>query len=193
MHDTCPRAFRRLEPARSTGSRLGVLPGVSVRLWLAAAMAAGCMLHVSQAFASDAAPLAWFAGTWTCTGHFESNGKPIAARLRFEWNEAAGALVKYHDDRPPNAYHAVELWGADGPRGMAATILDPFGGARRFTSAGWADESLTWTRLADAKPVERFLYVREAQDRLRVEWATSRDGSTFKPGDTLLCEREVAG
>lgn len=186
-------AFRSFDGTDLTGSRFDSRLGCPPSRWLAVAAAVAGILNVGQAFASDAAPLAWFAGAWQCVGQFESNGKPIAARVRFDWNESAAALVKHHDDREPNAYHAVELWSAASPKGLAATIVDAYSGARQFTSAGWANESFAWTRVADAKPVERFLYVREADDRLRIEWATSRDGSTFQVGDTLSCKRDAEG
>jgi len=157
------------------------------QLLVLALAAAG--LHTGPASAAGAPPLAWFAGAWQCAGKFEASGKPIEAQLRFEWSEGSGALVKHHDDRLPNSYHAIELWGANGPAGLAATIVDTFSGTRLFASPGWANETLAWTRMADGKPVERFTYAREGQDRLKVEWATSKDGSTFKLGDTLFCER----
>lgn len=160
--------------------------------WWALILGATAALCAGRAHAADATSLAWFAGSWHCAGRFEANGKPIEARLRFDWNDAAGALVKHHDDEPPNPYHAVELWSGAGPR-LTAAIVDAYSGTRVLTSAGWTQESLTWTRTVDAKPVERFAYTRESTDRMRVDWSTSRDGLTFKVGDTLSCERQVAG
>lgn len=160
------------------------------RRWRAVALSAAGVLCASSTLAADEPLLIWLAGTWQCAGQFEPSGKPIEAHVRFDWNEAAGALVKHHDDRPPNAYHAVEVWGTKGPGRLAATIVDRYGGTRLFASSGWANESLVWTRVIDAKPVERFVYVRESEDRLRIDWATSKDGSAFRVGDTLSCERQ---
>ena len=162
----------------------------SARRGLVIALIAPGILHAGRTFAADVPPLAWFAGTWQCAGRFEPSGKPIEARLQFDWNEAAHALVKRHDDRPPNVYHAQEVWGSGDSTGLTATIVDAYGGTRLFTSTGWTGESLVWTRASGAKPVERFAYVRESEDRLRIDWATSRDGSVFTVGDTLSCDRQ---
>ena len=162
------------------------------RRWWAIALIATSALGAGSAQATEPASLAWFAGSWHCAGKFESNGKPIEARLRFDWDDAAKALVKHHDDEPPNAFHAVELWGAAGTQ-LASTIVDAYSGTRVFSSDGWTQGSLTWTRMVDARPVERFTYVRESQDRMRVDWSTSRDGLRFRLGDTLSCERQIPG
>ena len=162
------------------------------RRWWAIALTATSALCAGSAQAAEPASLAWFAGRWHCAGKFESNGKPIESRLRFDWDEAAKALVKHHDDEPPNAYHAVELWGATGTQ-LAATIVDAYSGTRIFSSAGWTQASLTWTRTVDTRPVERFAYARESEDRMRVDWSTSRDGVAFKLGDSLACERQAGG
>ena len=92
--------------------------GRRARRGLAIGSMASGILCTGPALAADAPRLAWFAGAWQCAGRFEPSGKPIEASVRFDWNEAAGALVKHHDDRSPNLYHAVELWGSDGQAGQ---------------------------------------------------------------------------
>jgi hypothetical protein len=131
-------------------------------------------------------PLRWFSGEWRCDGHF-SNGKPIASTLRFEWQDAPAALVKRHDDRPPNQYHSIELWTFDKAAGFRAMIADAYSGARLYTSMGWAGDTFTWERSQAGKAVERFAYTRTGKGAMQVDWSTSRDGATFTLGDTLAC------
>ena len=192
MHEVNSRMPRHLGRSRFFQPASDAQRARSAGQWRTLVLSVAGLLCAGRTLAADEPLLGWFAGTWQCAGHFEPSGKPIEARLGFDWSDAAGALVKHHDDRPPNAYHAVEVWGQNGPAGLTATIVDRYGGTRLFTSSGWANESLVWTRAIDAKPVERFVYVRESQDRLRIDWATSRDGAAFKVGDTLSCERQKA-
>ncbi|MGB7015469.1 MAG: hypothetical protein WBD69_05890, partial [Candidatus Cybelea sp.] len=43
---------------------------------------------------------------------------------------------------PPNASHAIELWGySTTDRRFNAVILDNFGGTRDFSSSGWAGDA----------------------------------------------------
>ena len=151
--------------------------------------AAAAMVTAAAAEPGPAQGLAGFAGAWRCEGRFISNGASIASTLTFDWSEAAQALVVRHDDRPPNAYHAVELWSFDKGGGLSATIADGFSGVRRLVSPGWEGDVLTWTRLQDGRPAERFAYRRQGPGKMLVEWSVSRDGTTFRLGDTLNCER----
>ena len=169
-------------PTASTGS-----PSNAARSRMA--LVAATLLCSAGANAAETAPLAWFAGAWECAGSFASSGKPIAAHLRFDWDDATGALVKHHDDAPPNLYHATEMWGQAKSGGLSATTVDLFSGTRSFSSPGWSEDVLTWTRSIGAQPVERFTYVRQAADRMRVDWETSKDGATFKLGATRACVR----
>ncbi|MDQ2859370.1 MAG: hypothetical protein M3T55_01295 [Pseudomonadota bacterium] len=157
--------------------------------WAAAVVAAVATVTTATAEPSPARVLAEFSGAWRCDGHFVSNGSPIASTMVFNWSEQVGALVLHHDDAPPNAYHAIELWTFDKAGGLSATIADGFSGVRRLVSPGWEGDVLTWTRLQEGRPVERFAYARRGPGRIRVEWSVSRDGTTFQLGDTLDCKR----
>lgn len=133
-------------------------------------------------------------GHWTCHGVFPASGKTIDSELRFESDLGGKALLKHHDDTSkPALYHAVEAWGYDAKAGRyRATILDNFGGARIFSSEGWTPQGLVWTSSPDVQPAQRFVYVRMAQHRLRIDWQVERQGA-FVVGDTLTCERHPAG
>jgi hypothetical protein len=137
---------------------------------------------------SDA--FSYFAGDWHCAGVFPSNGRTISSNLHFDWNADAAALVKRHDDEPPNGYHAVELWAAAKSGELRNTIADPFGGVRYYSSQGWSGDVLAWTNLAEASPKDRFIYTKLDAGTMRVDWAASKDGSTFVVGDTLTCARK---
>jgi hypothetical protein len=153
-------------------------------------VAATLVLFGASSASADPAPseaLKPLAGQWRCAGHFASNGKPIASTIRFEWDADAAALIKHHDDTPPNQYHAIELWTFAKAGGFRAVIADAYSGARVFTSAGWVDKTLTFERAEDGKPAERFTYTLTGDRALQVDWSVSRDGITFKLGDTLNC------
>ncbi|WP_130618782.1 hypothetical protein [Dyella amyloliquefaciens] len=147
----------------------------------------------SAAMASTDAPLRDFTdlqGTWTCHGVFPASGKTIDSTVRFALDLDGKALVKHHDDTsPPALYHALEAWGYDAKnQRYNATILDSFGGARLFSSTGWKDDQLVWSSASEVKPAQRFTYVREGHDGLRIDWEVERDGA-FVIGDTLHCSR----
>jgi hypothetical protein len=130
-------------------------------------------------------------GHWACHGVFPASGKTINSNIRFETDLGGTALVKHHDDTAPSAlYHAIEAWGYDAKAGhYNATILDNFGGARIFTSTGWSNEGLVWISAPEVKPAQRFVYVRLALNRLRIDWQVERKGELVV-GDTLTCERQ---
>ena len=128
------------------------------------------------------------AGDWACVGRFLRNNAPIAAHVRIEAVEDAGAALVRHDDDPPNHYHAIELWGAEPSGGYQATIVDRSGGIRTLTSSGWSGLSLAWTRVSTGQG-ERFTYTRLPESRLRVDWEVSRDGGPYRLGDTVECLR----
>lgn len=145
------------------------------------------------AMASTDAPFSDFSdlqGTWTCHGVFPASGKTIDSTVRFALDLDGKALVKHHDDTsPPALYHALEAWGFDAKnQRYNATILDSFGGARLFSSAGWKDGRLVWSSAPEVKPAQRFTYAREGHDGLRIDWEMEREGA-FVIGDTLHCSR----
>ncbi len=129
-------------------------------------------------------------GHWTCSGVFPASGKTMTSELRFDSDLGGKAMLKHHDDTsPPSLYHAVEAWGYDAKSGRYnATILDNFGGARMFSSEGWTKDGLVWTSAPEVQPAQRFIYVRQGQERLRVDWEVERKGA-WVVGDTLTCER----
>jgi hypothetical protein len=153
------------------------------------------LLAASSASATDLSPmraLDYFQGSWHCEGVFPASGKTIASRMRYTSDLRGAALIKHHDDiSPPALYHAVESWGYDA-RAMRfnAGILDNFGSVRRFHSAGWQHETLTWDSAAEVQPAQRFVYTRLDEDHYRVDWLVDRHGKGLVVGDTLTCGRE---
>ena len=132
--------------------------------------------------------LARFAGTWSCKGSFASNGAPIAADVSMQSDERSGALIVRHDDIPPGAYHALEVWTANkSGTGARAAISDKYSGMRWFESPGWVGSTLTWTRLENGLAAEQFAYEFKG-DTLQVTWSIMRDGA-MRLGDTLACRR----
>ena len=159
--------------------------------WLAAAaaVAALCQGAPAQAQArTGAASLEVFEGRWACAGKFARSGKPIASTISATWDAAAQALVLHQDDAAPNAFHAVELWGADGPAGFRAAISDAYSGVRWLSSPGWADGRLVWTRMAGALPAERFVFTRPVRGAFTIEWSPADKTGAFVLGDSLACK-----
>lgn len=128
-----------------------------------------------------------FAGNWSCKGNF-SNGALIAADLSMQADERSGALIVRHDDVPPGAYHALEVWTANKTgTGARASISDKYSGMRWFESPGWVGSTLTWTRLENGEAAEQFAYEIK-DDTMQVTWSVMRGGA-MKLGDTLVCRR----
>lgn len=150
----------------------------------------------------DSALIATFQGAWHCTGAF-ANGKAIESDMRFTADLDRHWLRVVHDDVPPNGYHAQSMWGADPNTGkLMAVIFDNFGGARRFTSAGWngkvvrfdvaaLGDSASSSVAGNAKRAERFTYTTTVNGTFRMRYEVSGDGrATWRLGDELLCSRE---
>jgi hypothetical protein len=143
-----------------------------------------------QAAELGPAPFDYFSGHWDCAGHFAGTGAAIKSTIAFAWQESTQTLHVQHDDLPPNAYHAVEMWGASkATNDYRSTIGDAFSGIRWLTSPGWSGESLSWTRYDKDKPVERFTYTKKTTSQMTVEWFVAKPGSEFKLGDALECTR----
>jgi hypothetical protein len=140
--------------------------------------------------AASANSLDYFVGRWQCEGVFPASGKAIASTLKFEQDTASGALLKHHDDTPPNLYHALELWGFVKAGGLSDTIMESFGGVHPpLTSPGWSGDTLMWSSPPGVTPANRFTYVRLSPDRMRVDWSIAKVEGEYKIGDTLTCVR----
>lgn len=139
--------------------------------------------------------MAYFVGSWQCDGVFPRTGATISSTISFEADAKLGALIKHHDDTPPNAYHALEIWVySANDHHYNAAIADNFGGVRQFTSPGWDGDRLTWTDDSNVTPAmksQRFVYERQSPSQFKLDWQTSRDGTTYLVGDTLTCKRHL--
>jgi hypothetical protein len=143
---------------------------------------------LTPASAQESGMLAKFVGNWSCKGNFTSNGALIAAELSIQSDERSGALILRHDDVPPGAYHALEIWRVNkAGAGARAAISDKYSGMRWFESPGWVGSTLTWIRLENGIAAEQFAYEFKG-DTMQVEWSIARSGA-MKLGDTLLCHR----
>jgi hypothetical protein len=124
---------------------------------LAMLMIAGAV--AIPATAQENGALRKFVGNWSCKGSFISNGVPITANLSIQFDERSGALMVRHDDVPPGAYHALEVWMANkAGAGARAAISDHYSGMRWFESPGLAGSKLIWTRLENGVAAEQFAY-----------------------------------
>jgi hypothetical protein len=137
----------------------------------------------------DSALVAAFQGSWHCAGAF-ANGNKIESDATFTVDLDRHWLRLVQDDRPPNGYHALSMWGADASTGKwMSMIFDNFGGARKFTSAGWDGHGIELYG-APGPRRERFMYAVESTSSYRMRYEVSADGGgTWRLGDELLCTR----
>lgn len=140
--------------------------------------------------------LAYFTGHWSCQGVFPSNGKQIASEIVFAPDLEGAWLTVRHDDLPPNRFHAFEMWGFDKEaKQFVNFIYDNFGGARKFTSSGWTENTLIWageTPKASPATLERFVFQRSdsgGQGQFVVNYEVKRGSADWAVGDTLTCKR----
>jgi hypothetical protein len=138
-------------------------------------------------------PLAYFGGHWGCTGVFPATGKGIASDIVARVGLDGAWLVLRQDDAPPNRFHATELWGFDqASKQFVAYIFDNFGGARKFTSRGWAERQWVWSG-ESSKPApatsERFVFTRVSATALTASYEVQRGSADWAIGDKLTCKR----
>jgi hypothetical protein len=136
--------------------------------------------------ATSTSSLDYFVGRWRCEGVFPAIGKSIASTLKFEQDTASGAVLKHHDDTPPNSFHALEVWRSVKAGGLSDTIVERSGGVYPpFTSPGWNGDTLVWSSPPGVTPANRYTYVRLSPDQMRVEWSFAKIEGEYKVGDTL--------
>ncbi len=129
-------------------------------------------------------------GSWACQGVFPASGKVIASTMHLASELGGAGVLKRHDDLPPSSYRALEIWAYDAKTlQFRASVVDGSGGVRQFSASGWDGDTLTWTSAPDVQPAQKFVYVRQPQGTLRVDWQIMRDGR-FVLGDTLTCKRQ---
>jgi len=166
---------------------------LAARLMGAAALAVAAHSAAAPNPAAGTDPFKALEGRWQCDGYFVASGKPLSSDLDFSIDPPSGALIVRHDDRPPGAYHALELWSAANARGgFRATIADSYDGSRWFESAGWDGPALIWTRFEGGKAAEQFAYRIIAPNALQVDWSVSRGNAPLALGDRLNCARSAA-
>lgn len=151
------------------------------------------LLTAGACVAAESAPMRSMdalLGGWRCDGVFPASGKTIASTMRLESALGGAGVLKHHDDLPPATYHALETWVYDAKaKAFRAVVVDGTGGARQFSAPGWEGDTLIWTSASEVQPAQKFVYVREPDGVLRVDWQIERQGR-FVVGDTLTCKRQ---
>ena len=141
--------------------------------------------------ASTLAPLAWFAGHWRCEGRF-ANGKPIRSSETFTAELGGQWLHMRHTDEPPNRYLADAWWGYDkAANHFTATVLDNFGGERRYTSSGWVGDTLALENAATSGYLDRFAFRRLGDASYRVTYTYRNRSGAWQLGDEQSCTRDA--
>ncbi|HXO05071.1 MAG TPA: hypothetical protein VN884_05515 [Candidatus Sulfotelmatobacter sp.] len=134
-----------------------------------------------------------FTGKWSCEGIFPKSGKHIASHIILAPDLEGAWLTVRHDDMPPDRFHALELWGFDSAaKNFVAYIYDNFGGVRKFTSTGLANDQLIWKgegTKADPSITERFVFNLKDPSQFVVNYEVQRDSADWVIGDTLTCKK----
>ena len=135
----------------------------------------------------------YFVGHWNCDGEFVAVKKPIAAQIAVASDLGGSALSFRWDDKPPNRFHALELWSFDKTADHFRNFIhDNFGGVRQFNSAGWEGDTLTWTGNALATPPaanERFVLLRKSAKEFVISYDTRKPQSDWTTIDRLTCRQ----
>lgn len=136
---------------------------------------------------------AFFSGEWTGAGKFAS-GKEISADVKFESVLDNQWLLYSHQDRPPNKYKVLGMWGYErGSDKFVMIVEDNFGGSRRFESGGWKDGKVVFVHSVSTAAVsysERFTFERVAERSFKMSYETNRDGNAWLLGDYLIFTRK---
>jgi hypothetical protein len=181
---------RRILPLTGLLALLGYAAGVSE---IFAQKPANETAQTKVKLKPEVESLAGFEGKWACRGVFASNGKIIESQKVFSAELEGAWLLARHDDLPPNRFHAIELWGFDpSEKQFVAFIYDNFGGVRRFTSLGWAEDKLIWlgeSSKTDSPTVQRFVYKRDSPSQFVVNWEVKKGSADWAVGDTLTCKK----
>ena len=180
-------ALGRRMTARSAAAMLGV---AVVAAGFAIVGAMGLRAKTKTASAAPAEAFDDLVGVWHCAGTLAASGKPIEADLHFDKDpDLGGWLLFRHDDRPPNAYHALAEWRKT-PSGLVAAVEDSFGGLRLFRSTGWQDRKLSWEGgdVGATPATQRFIYEQKSPVELEVRYETLR-ASGWQLGDSSTCTR----
>lgn len=145
------------------------------------------------ALSSALESFAYFAGQWDCEGEFVAVKKPTAAQISIAADLGGSVLSFRWDDKPPNRFHALELWGFDKTANHFTNFIhDNFGGIRQFNSAGWEGDTLTWTGNVLATPPaanERFVLQRKSAKEFVISYDTRKAQADWATIDRLTCRQ----
>jgi hypothetical protein len=145
------------------------------------------------ALKAELQPLSFFVGQWNCEGEFAASKKPIAAHIAITTDLDGSWLAFRWDDKAPNRFHALEMWGFDKTaKRFTNFIYDNFGGARLFNSAGWEADTLTWTGDMLATPpslAERFVIERKSSKEFVISYDVRKSQTEWTSGDRLTCRQ----
>jgi hypothetical protein len=147
----------------------------------------------SPALNSALQPLSFFVGQWNCEGEFVAVKKPIAAYIAITPDLGGSWLTFRWDDKTPNRFHALELWGFDKTANHFTNFIhDSFGGVRQFNSTGWEGDTLTWTGNVLAAPGaanERFVIERKSPKEFVIAYDARKPPGNWATVDRLTCRQ----
>jgi len=119
----------------------------------------------------------FFEGIWVGEGQF-SNGRKIEAEVSFKLSLDSCWLVYSHNDKAPNHYKAMSVWGIDKATGkLLDYVFDNFQGHRLFISNGWEQNMLLLTEKeftpANGVIFQRFIYLKTGANKFKMSYEIS--------------------
>ena len=137
----------------------------------------------------------YFKGDWSGAGKFAANGKDVASDFSFAPDLDNQSLVVHEKERAPNKYHFIALWSFDSATGNLMMFLADDSGAELFRSesGGWEDNKIVFQSASELKvnsALVRFTFERKSNDSFLATYEMSRDGKTWRIGDTQTFTRK---
>ena len=137
---------------------------------------------------------AFFNGEWTGSGKFAS-GRDIAADEEFKPVLDNQWLMYSHQDRSPNKYKSLAMWGFErSTQRFVMIVQDNFGGTRRFESDGWKDGKIVFLNNVSTPTLsyaERFTFEKIDERSFKMSYETNRDGKEWRLGDYVVFTRKT--
>lgn len=139
--------------------------------------------------------LEYFKGEWSGTGKFTASGKDVASDFSFVADMENQTLIVHEKERAPNTYHFIALWSIDSANGNLVMLFANNSGAELFRSdsASWQNDKIVFQSAPELKAAfafERFTFERKSDNTFLATYEMSRDGKTWRTGDTQMFTRK---
>lgn len=138
--------------------------------------------------------LEYFKGDWSGAGKFAASGKNVASDFSFAADMDNQTLFVREKERAPNTYHFLALWSIDAADGNLVMFFANDSGAEFFRSesGSWQNNKIIFESTPELKAAfafERFTFERKSNASFVAIYEMSRDGKTWRIGDTQTFTR----